>query len=214
MRRGWLGLLLLGIGCSQPELRASPLKVTLGKLEPSDFVCTKERERDCAGLEQASTSPKMRAQAAKGEGDEAELEFLYLGPTVEVAPLASGERRRQLGLKLRAQDSCNVLYVMWRIEPKPGLYVSRKANPGIHAHAACGTSGYRTLRAPLRVPLPELAVGARHRLRARVDGRKLRVWVDGALAWEGVLDEAVLGFDGPIGIRSDNVRFAFRLRGR
>ena len=46
----------------------------------------------------------------------AEVHFKYLGPSQDSRPLASGDLRRQIGLKLRAQDSCNLIYAMWRIE--------------------------------------------------------------------------------------------------
>src|SRR5690606_11927182 len=161
-------------------------------------------------LDRLSRSSKMRAQAEGGSGDEAELEFVYLGPTEEVAPLASGRVRRQLGLKLRAKDSCNVLYVMWRIEPGPDLVVSLKSNPGKTRHAECGSAGYRTIRPRHRGQVPRLQVGARHVMRARLEGNALRAWIDGDLAWEG--EVSGLDFDGPVGVRSDNVRFAFSLR--
>ena len=41
-----------------------------------------------------------------------------------------GELRRQFGLKLRAQDACNLVYVMWRIEPASKLVVSIKCRTG------------------------------------------------------------------------------------
>lgn len=214
-RAALLSLPALGLGCAQssPFAAAAPrLRATLGALETPARVCGAERASACRTFEQANRSPKMRAQALEGPGDAAELDFLYLGPTAEIAPLASGEKRRQLGLKLRSQDSCNVLYVMWRIEPEAGLFISRKSNPGAHTHEACGTAGYRTRRARLARPLPALVPGARHRLGARLEGRALRIWLDGALVWEGAVDDAALRFEGPIGVRSDNVRFAFRLR--
>lgn len=215
MRPIGCAFVLLGFACahSATAVAAPPLRATLGKLETPARVCGPERREVCAGMEQATRAPKLRAEATQGKGDEAELEFVYLGPTETLAPLASGEKRRQLGIKLRAQDSCNVLYVMWRIEPKAGLFISRKSNPQARTHAACGTAGYLTQRARLDRPLPTLQPGSRHRLRAVLEERTLRVWVDGALVWEGTVDASVLRFDGPIGVRSDNVRFAFRLRG-
>lgn len=204
-QRAIVGLLLLGPVCVPAAAsRPVPLQVTLGTLEPPDCGST------CARLDRLSRSSKMRAQAEGGSGDEAELEFVYLGPTEEVAPLASGRVRRQLGLKLRAKDSCNVLYVMWRIEPGPDLVVSLKSNPGKTRHAECGSAGYRTIRPRHRGQVPRLQVGARHVMRARLEGNALRAWIDGDLAWEG--EVSGLDFDGPVGVRSDNVRFAFSLR--
>lgn len=203
--------LALALFCAHAAAEPLLLQATLGTLESPDRICPKAFASRCSGLRQASRSPKMRAQTEGREGDAAELDFVYLGPTEEVAPLASGERRRQLGLKLRARDGCNVLYVMWRIEPEPDLVVSRKANPGMERHAECGTRGYRRLRPATYTPPPPLVVGARHRLRARVEEKRLRVWIDGALVWEGELDEAAARMRGPVGVRSDNVAFAFTL---
>src|SRR5262249_50917915 len=47
----------------------------------------------------------------------AEIRFQYLGPSRDTRRLASGEVRRQIGLKLRAESGCNLIYAMWRIEP-------------------------------------------------------------------------------------------------
>src|SRR5689334_5452213 len=63
--------------------------------------------------------PKMRAVVGVHTEPVAELRFTYLGPTRETVPLSSGQTRRQIGLKLRALDGCNLIYVMYRIEPKP-----------------------------------------------------------------------------------------------
>src|ERR1700738_677138 len=59
----------------------------------------------------------------------AEIDFRYLGPSAGAKPLASGELRRQIGLKLRAQDTCNLVYAMWHIEPDARVAVSIKRNP-------------------------------------------------------------------------------------
>jgi hypothetical protein len=56
----------------------------------------------------------------------AEAHFTYLGSTGNEARLGSGELRRQFGLKLRAEDACNLVYAMWRIEPESKLVVSVK----------------------------------------------------------------------------------------
>lgn len=211
-RAGVFAFAVLSAVCapaSSPRAVTTSLRATLGELEPAGAVCD-GRRATCARLDRGTRSPKMRAQAQGKGGDEAELDFLYLGPTEEVAPLASGRMRRQLGLKLRARDSCNVLYVMWRIEPDAELVVSRKSNPGKRRHAECGNAGYVNLRPRRQGALPRLEEGARHLLRARLVGRVLRVWVDGSLVWEG--EVGPLDFDGPVGVRSDNVRFAFSLR--
>jgi hypothetical protein len=69
--------------------------------------------------------PKMRANVEQQTMPAAEARFRYLGSTGNEARLGSGESRRQFGLKLRAQDACNLVYAMWRIEPESKLVVSK-----------------------------------------------------------------------------------------
>lgn len=156
-------------------------------------------------------APKLRAVLRRVTAQTAELRFTYLGPTREVAPLASGEKRRQLGLKLRAADGCNLIYVMWRLEPRPALVVSTKRNPGARRHSECGAGGYRNVRPVRAGPLPPLVEGASHVLRAELEGDRLLVLVDGSPAWEGRLGAEVGSLAGPVGLRTDNVRIAFEL---
>jgi len=153
------------------------------------------------------TVPKMRAFVLPSTRPAEEVRFTYNGPTVESAPLGSGQLRRQFGLKLRAQDSCNVIYVMWRIAPRAQLVVSIKRNPGRHTHAQCGTRGYRNLKPQRRAEVAVIRPGSTHSLQAGIQGRTLRVVADGAEAWIGTL--GAQSFDGPIGLRSDNVSVAF-----
>jgi hypothetical protein len=77
-------------------------------------------------------SPKMRAFVRAEPVQSIEARFTYLGATSHDIPLGSGRMRRQFGLKLRAQDACNLVYAMWRIEPESTLVVSIKENPGQH----------------------------------------------------------------------------------
>src|SRR5262245_9787158 len=89
--------------------------------------------------------PSMRAVARSGGGQSIELRFRYLGLTAQLNRLGSGELRQQLGLKLRAQDACNLVYAMWRIAPTPGVVVQVKTNPNRRTSAQCGNAGYRTV---------------------------------------------------------------------
>ena len=66
-------------------------------------------------------SPEMRAVLRQQTSQKVEARFTYLGPTVPQNKLADGEVRSQFGLKLRAQDGCNVIYVMWWIAPASGI---------------------------------------------------------------------------------------------
>jgi hypothetical protein len=189
---------------ARPKWKQIPLEaldVTLGRLAPG------------AGGRLRVDSPKMRAQAPAYRQSAAALRFTYLGPTATVAPLASGEERRQLGLKLRARDGCNVLYVMWRLAPVPGVVVQVKQNPGATTSAACGAHGYRTVR-PLRASRPpDLVPGATHVLAARLDHTHLSVAIDGKVVWDGQVDAGAAALEGPIGLRTDNVRCELELLG-
>jgi hypothetical protein len=156
------------------------------------------------------TEPTVRAVALGSSGDAASLAFVFRGETAASRELASGESRRQLGLKLRAQDGCNLLYVMWRLEPRPSLLVSIKRNPGLRTNKECGTRGYTRIkpeRGPALAAAPDLAPGASHTLRAEIEGDELRAWIDDQLAWRGPLPPAARELAGPAGLRSDNVSF-------
>jgi hypothetical protein len=158
------------------------------------------------------TVPKMRAYVNAMTGPSVEADFTYLGSTGNEARLGSGELRRQFGLKLRAQDACNLVYAMWRIEPESKLVVSVKSNPGQHTSAECGNRGYRNVKAARSKPVPELHPGMEHSLRAEMNGAEMRVFADGALVWEGSVGAEALAFDGPVGMRSDNARLEIDLR--
>jgi hypothetical protein len=151
---------------------------------------------------------KMRAVRETVGDRGAELRFSFLGDSREQTALASGAVRKQLGVKLRAADSCNVVYVMWRIEPESQLVVSVKYNPGQTEHEQCHNDGYSNLAV---VDVPPIAAGEDHVLRAEEADGALRVWADETLLWEGPLGDAATSFDGPIGIRTDNVALAFSL---
>lgn len=157
----------------------------------------------------AIETPSSRAVLREAARDLAEIRFRYLGPSVETKPLASGEIRRQIGLKLRAHDTCNLLYVMWHIEPDSKLGVSIKRNPGQHTHEQCHANGYTTIRPRTAVPLPPIRVGETHTLRADLRGHELTVVADGRVAWAGDVGPSVASLDGPVGLRTDNGRFEF-----
>jgi hypothetical protein len=160
------------------------------------------------------SEPKMRAVVPWSDGDDAELRFTYEGQSDGAAPLASGELRKQIGLKLRAEDGCNLVYVMWRIDNKQQIVVSLKRNRGQHTHRQCGARGYRNLVARAGTQPAPLAAGVEHRMHAKLDGRILRVWVDRQLAWEGDIGDEAAALRGAAGVRSDNGRFEVELLAR
>jgi hypothetical protein len=157
-------------------------------------------------------SPKMRAYVNRWTADTIEAHFMYLGGTAQESRLGSGEVRRQFGLKLRAQNACNLVYAMWRIDQESRLVVSVKKNPGQTMSSECGNRGYQNIKPKHIAPVPVLRSGDSHTLGAELHGQALRVLVDDALVWEGNLGPEVADLAGPVGIRSDNVRLSFDLK--
>jgi hypothetical protein len=154
---------------------------------------------------------KMRAYVNFMTEPVVEARFRYLGPTADEVPLGSGALRRQFGLKLRAQDACNLVYVMWRIEPESKIVVSVKSNPGQHTSDQCGNRGYRNVKPRRSLPVAALSDGGEHTLRAEMNGAQMRVLADNELVWDGSVGADALGFDGPVGIRSDNAHVEIEL---
>jgi hypothetical protein len=200
---GLLGMIAAVAPAAQSELAAIPreqLCVTEGAVTASSVP----------GWWEVSDS-KMRAYASGSAGTVLEARFKYLGATRQQSQLGSGQSRRQFGLKLRAQDACNLVYAMWRFEPEAKLVVSVKSNPGQHTSAECGNRGYRNLKPQRSSAVPPLQVGDEHALRAQMSGTQLAVYADNALVWEGLLDREALSFIGPAGMRSDNAHLLVRL---
>jgi hypothetical protein len=188
-------------GQADGDARAVPAQamcVTLGAVSPGS-----------AGRLRV-TAPKVRAVTA-ADPSRAELRFVYEGPTETTVALASGKLRRQIGLKLRAEDGCNLLYVMWRLAPQPSLVVQAKHNPGQRLHKQCGTHGYLTLRPSHTALVPAIAPGSAHVLRAELSGSELSVHVDGNLVWRGEAPPDLVPSAGQVGFRTDNVRCELEL---
>jgi len=108
--------------------------------------------------------------------------------------LASGELRRQIGIKLRAENTCNLVYAMWHIEPDARVAVSIKHNPDMSTHEQCYPGGYINLQQ-----------SEESRRQKSFPGKP----TDGVEAWHGDLGPVIASFDGPVGLRTDNARFAF-----
>jgi len=200
-----LSTLTLGSASDSSETKLMPVSranlcVTEGAIEESH------------GERLSVSVSKMRAYLNAFTPQVVEAHFTYLGPTENEARLGSGELRRQFGLKLRSQDACNLVYAMWRIEPESKLVVSVKSNPGQHTSAQCGNRGYMNIRPHRSTPVPALHSGDAHTLRAEMNGGEIKVSVDNSPVWEGSVGTDALGFDGPVGIRSDNARLQIDLR--
>ena len=154
-------------------------------------------------------SPKMRAYVNAVPLQSIQAHFTYLGASSREVRLGSGTMRRQFGFKLRAQDACNLVYAMWRIEPDSRVAVSIKRNPGMSTHEQCHAGGYINLKQTGAAEPPKIAVGQTHVLHAEMRGATLVVRADGVEAWRGDLGPVIASFDGPVGLRTDNARFAF-----
>jgi hypothetical protein len=189
----------------------------------SGNLCVTEGAIDkVAGGQLSVNVPKMRAYVNAWTSQAIEVHFTYLGPTSIESPLASGEMRRQFGLKLHAQDPCNLIYVMWRIDsesklpksklPESKLVVSVKRNPDAHTSAGCGNHGYENIKPSSASEVPRLSPGDSHTLRAEIKTEELKVFVDNHEVWRGEVGSAAAALHGPVGIRSDNARLEFDLK--
>ena len=203
--------LALAAGCVAVRADA-PARAELAPIEARELIVTSGAiESDGAGRF-VNRSPTLRAWLGTAPRSAAQLDFVYRGPTAADATLASGELRRQIGLELRARDSCNVVYVMWHIAPSPGIVVSLKSNPGQRRHAECRDRGYSFLQPITSDPAPRIVPGDAHVLGAEIRGRRLLVSTDGQESWVGELPLAAFEFDGPVGVRADNAEFSASLR--
>lgn len=193
----------------------APDGATLGRLYailPSTF-CTTAGEVTAVGTEALKVDTRgMRGVVAGDSSRSVELAFVFRGESKAAAALANGEMRQQIGVKLRAKDTCNIVYVMWHVAPVPGIAVSVKSNPGLATHVQCGDRGYINLKATSDVAVPLVRLDEPHTLRADLDGDTLRVHADGFEVWNGKLPPQAFVFDGPVGTRSDNGEFDFQLR--
>jgi hypothetical protein len=199
-------LAFVAMGCGSSHVEAAPSdhapSIDVKPIARDTLCVTKGDVKDGVSI----SDPTVRGYARGAGGDAAQLTFTYRGETAKTRELASGEARRQLGLKLRAQDSCNVVYVMWRLDPVPKIDVSVKYNPGMTAHSECGANGYTKVKPFKKTFIPAFEYGKTHTLRAEIVADELSAWIDGKLLWHGRLPDAARTIQGPAGIRSDNVQ--------
>ena len=180
-----------------------------------DRLCVTEGTIEQVGDHRLSVDvPKMRAYVNEWTAQSAELRFTYLGGTSQESRLGSGAIRRQFGLKLHAQDPCNLVYAIWRVAPESKLVVSVKKNPYAHSSAECGNRGYENIKPRKVSAVPRLEPGQSHTLRAEMKNSELRVFVDNQEVWEGDVGSDAAELGGPVGIRSDNARLEFEFLAR
>ena len=199
-----IGLAAAGAACPAAigQETSGPLRI-----ERKALCVTNGTISEGPGGQLAIDSASSRAVVRAATAQAVRIRFRYLGPTVESKPLASGEMRRQIGIKLRAQDTCNLVYAMWHIEPDARIAVAVKRNDGLHTHAECGARGYTNVKPARGRNPPALAPGGLHELRAVLREEALTVWADGQVVWEGTLGGRPGSIDGPVGLRTDNGRF-------
>lgn len=208
--------LVLASACVHASHAGSvPVSADAGRIVPMAELRTECGRIELGpGGEIAIRSPCLRFVRREGTDRDAEVDFRYLGPTRASEPLASGEMRRQIGLKLRARDTCNVIYVMWHIEPRAGVYVSIKSNPDSREHSQCHDGGYLNVSPTRARAVRPIVPGERRKLRAVLTGESLTVEVDGEPVWTGPLPEQTFAVDGPMGVRTDNGEFDLVMRVR
>jgi hypothetical protein len=185
---------------SRHDERSRSPRVQVSEIGAASLCVTKGKLTSARVLE-----PTFRAVALGKSGDAMDARLVVRGKTAETRALASGQERRQVGLKLRAEDGCNLVYAMWRLDPKPMIEVSVKRNPGQRTHAECGPRGYTKVKPELEAPLPALDDGQPHTLRAEIVDDRLIAWVDNQVVWEGALPADARDLAGPPGLRSDNL---------
>lgn len=183
---------------------ASPQQApSLRTLAPSEMCVT--QGKIAVGERLLIRDTAVRAVAPQSTGDSARLQFIYRGPTDEQSQLAqSAQVRQQVALKLRAADGCNVLYVTWRIAPKPGIAVAVKRNPQTKS-SECGSNGYTRIKPVTTSAVPLIELGKQHSLAAGVSGERLTVRVDNVVVWQGDVPGAAT-LRGPAGLRTDNMK--------
>jgi hypothetical protein len=193
-----LCLLALVVPTAKAQLQLNDFDVTDGKIEKA------------AGDRLMVSTKAMRAVLKFPTQQDVTVKFTYLGPTKEVSVLGSGEVRSQFGIKLRAQDTCNIVYIMWHFAPDQKIAVSVKRNPGERTHQECLDHGYINNIKPRVSALPKpIHPDQPHTLGASMSGSNLTVTADNKAVWEGDLGPVALEFDGPVGLRSDNAHVVF-----
>ncbi len=188
-------------------LPAAMVVVTYREVKRSELIVDDGEIRQVGSFLMVD-SGEMRANIHGGFQRSASLDFTYLGPTSNVSRLADGEIRHQFGLKLRARDTCNLVYVMWRFDDST-ITVAIKRNPGESTHRECLDHGYTTVgKSAVTAPVRQ---GVPHTLEAQLNGRILTVAADGLVVRTVNLGAGAMDFDGPVGLRSDNVKVRFQL---
>lgn len=142
--------------------------------------------------------------------ERARMKFVIKERMASPMKLGSGAVRHQLGLMLRQENQCNLLYVMIRLDAEPSIVVQEKYNDGEASHAECLNNGYRTIKGTAVGKVGAVVAGEIHELGAEVEGGETKVYFDGRLVWRGG-GPGMIKAGSNIGVRSDNLSFEFEL---
>lgn len=201
-RRRQLFLALCIVSFAVPTAKA--------QVRPGDFDVSDGNIQPAKGHRLLVTTREMRATLKFTTEQTATVKFSYLGPTGDSARPGSGKVLTQFGIKLRAQNDCNAIYVMWHFAPDQKIAVSIKRNPGKRSHAECLDRGYiNKLKPRLSDSPPPVEPNQPHVLAVTMSDSDLSVTADSKLVWWGDLGPAALTLRGPVGLRSDNARLLF-----
>ena len=85
---------------------------------------------------------------------------------------------------------------------------------GLTQYASARVMNAEALEYPARIVAQVMNLGEfnAHTLRAEMNGAEMKVFADGSLVWQGSVGVEALGFEGPVGIRSDNAHLQIELR--
>ncbi len=186
-------------------------QTSLHQIPFGSLVSTADEFTELKDGEISITNPTIRATAPQVVEQHAKVIFTYQGPSESTAPLANGEERRQVALKLLAQDLCNTLYVSWQFAPNQRLEVLEKYNNGKANFENCGADGYTVIKPAESVTVPAVAEGQTHTLEAQIDAQNmLNVWADGKEVWQGSVESVMKKMKGPVGLRTDNAKLKLK----
>ena len=151
-------------------------------------------------------TPSSRADILDHNPNNLELTVKYLGPTTVKSPNADGSIQEQVGMKLRSQDNCNLVYVMRRINPNPSVSVSIKSNPGVST--TCGDKGYLMVKS---IPVLPPALNSTFVISAQFDkdDEIMTLKLDGRVLWMGDVPSVNKG---TAGVRTDNAKIQFSIK--
>lgn len=180
------------------------------QVRPSDFDVSDGKIQPAKALRLSVSTKEMRATLKFTTEQTATVKFTYLGPATDVSRPGRDKVLSQFGIKLRAQNDCNAIYVLWRFAPDQKIVVSIQRNPAKRTHAECLDRGYiNDLKPRLSDSPPAVEPNQFHVLTATMSDSDLSVTADNKLVWWGDLGPTALSLKGPVGLRSDNAHLLF-----